>query len=165
MQYLPIGLEPTDERLRRSNAVTGGLYADAEPMREALSVCVGSCITDCALPCCALCCCPCRFFQGGLTYRIKDPYWGPLKFRLCHRLQSWLIRHPVTESRLFCCLRPCITVHDVAAYGGTMINGFRKEIGDVWCDNLKVEVANPETARLIMTSPQDGGPSLGQNTS
>ena len=43
-----------------------------------------------------------------------------------------------------------------------MIKDFRREIGEVWCDNLKVEVAHPETMRLIMTAPQDGGPALGQ---
>ena len=43
-----------------------------------------------------------------------------------------------------------------------MIRGFRSEVGEAWCDNMKLEVANPETAKLIMTNPQDGNASLGQ---
>ena len=84
------------------------------------------------------------------------------KIRLCHRLQSWLLLHPTTEASCCCFLRPCITIHDVAAYGSSMIRDFNQEIGPVWCDNLKVEVADPEMMRLLMTSPQEGGPALGQ---
>jgi hypothetical protein len=97
-----------------------------------------------------------------MSYWNKSPWWKSTKIRLCHRMQSWLLRHPITEGYCFCCVRPCITIHDVAAYGSGMIRDFTREIGPVWCDNLKVEIADPELMRMIMSNPQHGGPALGQ---
>jgi hypothetical protein len=34
--------------------------------------------------------------------------------------------------------------------------------GSAWCSNMKLEIADPETIKLLMTSPQEGGPALGQ---
>ena len=140
---------------------TDAAYVDDVPSESPL-ICLSTCITDCLIPTAAFCACPCKLCSPAMSYKIKDPYWRGLKFRLCHTLQSWLIRHPVTESHCCCCIRPCVTLHDVAAYGTGMIKGFRSEIGPVWCDNMKVEIADHETMRLLMTGPQDGGPALGQ---
>jgi hypothetical protein len=136
-------------------------YASAEPCEDPCT-CVVTCVSDCCFPCAAFCCLPHKLCAKGLSYRLNDAWWKSTKIQLCHRMQSWLIRHPLAEGYCFCCLRPCISLHDVAAYGATMIRDFRKEIGPVWCDNMKVEVADPELVRLIMSSPQDGGPALGQ---
>jgi len=43
-----------------------------------------------------------------------------------------------------------------------MIYGFQAEIGEAWCNNMKVEIADPVVMQEMMTSPQCGGPSLGQ---
>ena len=139
----------------------------ADDQAESPVTCCGTCLVDCCVPCTTLCCCCYKLAvcpPSGAAYKVDDPFWRGLKFRLCHRMQAWLIRHPCSESifSCFCCIRPCITIHDVAAYGTTAIKGFRDEIGPVWCDNLKVEVADEEMMKLIMTSPQDGGPALGQ---
>jgi len=135
------------------------LYADEMPY-ESNVTCLVTCVTDCCVPVAAFCCCPCKLCS--MTYKLKDETWRPTKYVLCHKLQSWLLRHPFAEQNLFCCLRPLVSIHDVAGYGTTMIKEFRSTIGEWWCDNMKVEMAHPETMKLMMTSPQDGGPALGQ---
>ena len=72
-----------------------------------------------------------------MTYKLKDETWRPTKYVLCHKLQSWLLRHPFAEQNLFCCLRYLVSIHDVAGYGTTMIKEFRSTIGEWWCDNMK----------------------------
>lgn len=74
------------------------------PYHEGPIECCLTGITDCLFPCTAFCCCPHKFFccgatqwGGPMSYKLKDPYWQSLKFKLCHRMQSWLIRHPCTE--------------------------------------------------------------------
>jgi len=142
-------------------------YVDSEPCENPLW-CAFTAVTDCVFPCAMFCCCPCKLLknvpkEGPFTYHhLADATWQPYKILLCNRMQSWLIRHPMSEAYCCCCIRPCITIHDVAAYGTSMIKSFRKECGPVWCDNLKVEVADEELAKLIMMNPQDGGPALGQ---
>jgi len=142
-------------------------YEDAAACENPLVCCITG-ATDCCVPCAMFCFCPCKLLknepgEGPFSYHhLADPTWQPLKYRLCNRMQSWLIRHPLSEAYCCCCIRPCVTIHDVAAYGTSMIKGFRKECGPVWCDNMKVEVADEELAKLIMMSPQDGGPGLGQ---
>jgi len=139
----------------------GGGYLDELPT-ENPCVCAVTCLTDCCCPFTAFCCCPCMLCKGGMTYKLEDASWKARKVELCHTLQSWLIRHPCAEGYCFCCIRPCVTIHDVAAYGSSTIRYFSSHIGDTWCDNMKVEVGDPEQMRLIMTSPQEGGPALGQ---
>ncbi|CAE8619576.1 unnamed protein product, partial [Polarella glacialis] len=136
-------------------------YLDEEPRENPLA-CMFTCVTDCCIPACTCCLCPCCCFQGGLSYRLKNAFLRSLKIKGCHKIQSWLIRHPFCEKSCCCCIRPCITVHDLKAYGSSMIHGFNKEVGAAWCDNMKVEIADPAVMQEMMTSPQDGGPSLGQ---
>jgi hypothetical protein len=119
-------------------------YVDSEPCENPLW-CAFTAVTDCVFPCAMFCCCPCKLLknvpkEGPFTYHhLADATWQPYKILLCNRMQSWLIRHPMSEAYCCCCIRPCITIHDVAAYGTSMIKSFRKECGPVWCDNLKVE--------------------------
>ena len=118
------------------------LYADEMPY-ESPWTCLSTCITDCCVPVTAFCCVPCKLCSPPCDYSLNDGSWKPTKFRLCHKLQSWLLRHPFTEGNCFCCIRPIVTIHDMAGYGTTMIKEFRSEVGEWWCDNMKVQPPRP----------------------
>jgi hypothetical protein len=140
---------------------------------ESPAACVGTCLRDCLGPsllcvgCCLICpthktvclACGTECGKGSALHAFCCEATGAVdaKYRLGHRLGSWLLRHPAW----FPWLAPAIDAHTVVVFSGTYGRRMERLYGPNFVAGLKVSVSEPALVERALLGPQRRGPFLG----